>query len=173
MDNGTFRPLFFYARFSRRRPYPSNPVANTVLTRARIQALDNRLLQRAPMKSLWRRSTGVWRPFRVRQDGSYKRSASPVNQSKAWQQIRGMDHPDVAAALNNLAEIYRTLEQVGEAEALYKRALYILEKTYGSEHAEVANILQQLGFALDSTEESLEGDAASRQSCRDLEGGIR
>ena len=46
----------------------------------------------------------------------------------------GPDHPDVALALNNLAELYRNQGRYAEAEPLYKRALAIEEKALGPDH---------------------------------------
>src|SRR5947208_4828264 len=40
----------------------------------------------------------------------------------------GPDHRDVAAALNNLGQLYGSTGQDAEAEPLYKRALTIFEK---------------------------------------------
>jgi tetratricopeptide (TPR) repeat protein len=48
------------------------------------------------------------------------------------------EHPDVAASLNNLAELYVTLSEYEKAQPLYERALRIREKTLGSEHPDVA-----------------------------------
>ena len=40
----------------------------------------------------------------------------------------GADHPEVASALNNLAEVHRRLQEHDAAFPLYKRALAIREK---------------------------------------------
>jgi tetratricopeptide (TPR) repeat protein len=50
----------------------------------------------------------------------------------------GPDHPDVAASLNNLAELYRAQGQYAQAEPLYKRSLAIVEKALGPDHPNVA-----------------------------------
>ena len=46
----------------------------------------------------------------------------------------GPEHPDVAAALNNLALRYKTQGRYVEAEPLYRRSLAIREKALGPEH---------------------------------------
>jgi Tetratricopeptide repeat len=46
----------------------------------------------------------------------------------------GPDHPDVALALNNLAEHYRKQGHYVDTEPLYKRALVINEKAFGPDH---------------------------------------
>jgi tetratricopeptide (TPR) repeat protein len=56
----------------------------------------------------------------------------------------GPDNPDVAIALNNLAELYYNQGRYEEAEPLYKRALKILEDTLGPDHPEVALTLESL-----------------------------
>ena len=53
----------------------------------------------------------------------------------------GPNHPDVAASLNNLAELYQTQGQYAQAEPLYKRSLAIMEKALGPNHPDVARSL--------------------------------
>ena len=50
----------------------------------------------------------------------------------------GPDHPDTAATLNNLAELYRAQRKYDEAEPLYQRALAIREKALGQDHPDTA-----------------------------------
>ena len=50
----------------------------------------------------------------------------------------GPDHPEVALALNNLAELYRDQGRYAEAEPLLKRALAIRKKVFGPDHPIVA-----------------------------------
>ena len=63
----------------------------------------------------------------------------------------GPDHVNVAASLNDLAGMYRTLvsdaylKYTQTAPALYQRALAICEKTVGSNDLNVATILNNLG----------------------------
>ena len=56
----------------------------------------------------------------------------------------GPDHPDVAVALNNLADLYQAQGRYADAEPLYKRALAIREKTLGPDHPDVAISLNNL-----------------------------
>jgi tetratricopeptide (TPR) repeat protein len=46
----------------------------------------------------------------------------------------GSDHPDVAASLNNLAELYYDQGRYSEAESLYRRALSIAGKVLRTNH---------------------------------------
>ena len=60
----------------------------------------------------------------------------------------GMEHPNVAACLNNLAELYRAQGRYGTAEPLYQRALAIWEKALGPEHPHVAICLENYALLL-------------------------
>ncbi len=65
---------------------------------------------------------------------------------KLLQEVRGEEHPDVAAILNNLGVLHRLHGQVTEAEPLLRRALAIKEKAFGPEHQEVALGLHNLAM---------------------------
>ncbi len=58
-------------------------------------------------------------------------------------------HPDVAASLNNLAELYKTQGRYAEAEPLLERVLEIDEKSLGPEHPDVAISLNNLASLYD------------------------
>jgi CHAT domain-containing protein/Tfp pilus assembly protein PilF len=55
-------------------------------------------------------------------------------------------HPEVATALNNLAEVYRPKGDYDRAERLYQRALENWEKSLGPEHPNVAAALNNLAI---------------------------
>ncbi|MBN2688699.1 MAG: tetratricopeptide repeat protein [Deltaproteobacteria bacterium] len=59
--------------------------------------------------------------------------------------ILGSDHPQVAAGLASMAEIYRMTGDFAQAAALYERTLAIRERVLGKEHPEVASTM--LGLA--------------------------
>jgi tetratricopeptide (TPR) repeat protein len=61
--------------------------------------------------------------------------------------LYGSDHPEVAVALNNLAE-FRQITAKPEAESLYRRALSILEKSPKKNHATLASCLNNLAVLL-------------------------
>ena len=61
-----------------------------------------------------------------------------------WEKGLGPDHPNVATALNNLAELYRFQGRYADADPLYKRALAMREKTLGPNHPDVAQSLNNL-----------------------------
>ena len=60
----------------------------------------------------------------------------------------GPDHPHVATALNNLAQILQDLGQPGQARPLQERALAIDEAAYGPDHPAVARDLNNLALIL-------------------------
>jgi CHAT domain-containing protein/Flp pilus assembly protein TadD len=56
----------------------------------------------------------------------------------------GVEHPNVAASLNNLASLYQARGEYGRAEPLLLRALAIKEKGLGATHPSVAVTLNNL-----------------------------
>ena len=56
----------------------------------------------------------------------------------------GLDHPHLAAMLNNVAVLYKSLGQYGRAEPPQKQALAIAEEIFGPEHPNVATGLHNL-----------------------------
>jgi tetratricopeptide (TPR) repeat protein len=56
----------------------------------------------------------------------------------------GPDNPDVATALDNLAQLYSAQGRYADAEPLYKRSLAIREKALGPDHPNVALSLNNL-----------------------------
>jgi tetratricopeptide (TPR) repeat protein/CHAT domain-containing protein len=61
------------------------------------------------------------------------------------QKVQGLDHPEVATALNNLGLVHKVQGRFGKAETLYRQALAIREKALGPNHPEVAASLNNLG----------------------------
>jgi CHAT domain-containing protein/Flp pilus assembly protein TadD len=77
---------------------------------------------------------------------------------------RGPDHPDVARALNDLAELYRNTGRYAEAESLYRRSLAIKEKTLGKDHPGVAISLNNLASLYHMTSRYAEAESLCRHS---------
>ena len=78
----------------------------------------------------------------------------------------GPDHPDVATALNNLAELLRTTNRLAEAEPLFRRALTILETSLGPDHPDVATALNNLAELLRATNRLSEAEPLYRRRWR-------
>lgn len=70
-----------------------------------------------------------------RDQNKYKEAAHLLNDALAIREkTLGMDHPAVAATLNNLAVLYGKRGKYKEAEPLCKRALEIREKVRDPRH---------------------------------------
>ncbi len=65
---------------------------------------------------------------------------------KILEKSLGIDHPDVATALNNLALMYYEQGDYAAAEPLYRRALAIDEAALGVHHVDVATDLNNLAL---------------------------
>ena len=59
----------------------------------------------------------------------------------------GPGHPNVAASLNNLAQLLQDTNRLAEAEPLMRRALAIDEESFGLGHPNVAIRPEQSGAA--------------------------
>ena len=76
----------------------------------------------------------------------------------------GPDHPNVATALNNLAELLRATNRLAEAEPLFRRALAIDEASYGPDHPDVAPDLNNLAGLLQATNRLAEAEPLYRRA---------
>ena len=70
----------------------------------------------------------------------------------------------MATGLANLADLQKTRREFAESEILYKRSLAIVEKAYGPEHREVANVLQRLAILYTAEGRSAEGEQLMKRS---------
>merc|ERR1711965_565864 len=61
------------------------------------------------------------------------------------EKTHGAEHPDTAAAVNNLALVLQDKGRVDEAEEMFRRVLAIFEKTHGPDHTDTAKTLNNLG----------------------------
>ena len=76
----------------------------------------------------------------------------------------GLDHPDEATSLNNLAELYRTQGQYAAAEPLYKRSLEIWEKALSLDHPDVATSLEILANLYQATNRKQEAEKLEQRA---------
>ena len=76
----------------------------------------------------------------------------------------GLDAPEVAIALNNLAQLLKDTNRLAEAEPLMRRALAIDEQSYGAEHPEVAIRLNNLAALLQATNRLAEAEPLMRRA---------
>jgi tetratricopeptide (TPR) repeat protein len=97
----------------------------------------DRTLQEA--RGLLAESARLWRA------GKYDAALPPAAGAvEARERALGPEHPSVAAALNNLAIVYYSKDELDKAESLYQRTLKIREKTLGPEHPGIAGTLNNL-----------------------------
>jgi tetratricopeptide (TPR) repeat protein len=62
--------------------------------------------------------------------------------------VLGPEHPETAAAVNNLASVLHAQGDLAGAQPLYKRALEIAENALGPEHPNTAMALSNLAALL-------------------------
>jgi CHAT domain-containing protein len=60
------------------------------------------------------------------------------------ERVLGINHTDVADAINSLAKVHTSKGEYSKGEALFRRALIIREKWYGPEHPDVADSINGL-----------------------------
>ncbi len=84
--------------------------------------------------------------------GRYK-EAEPLTREalKIGHKVLGMDHPDYAICLNNLANLLRSTGRDTEAELLYREALEIDRKALGTDDPDYAIDLSNLAGLLQAT----------------------
>jgi tetratricopeptide (TPR) repeat protein len=70
----------------------------------------------------------------------------------------GLEHPDLATNLHNLAVLYAVQDQHAKAEPLYQRVLAIREKALGAEHPDVATCLENYALMLRKTQRPQEAE---------------
>jgi tetratricopeptide (TPR) repeat protein len=66
------------------------------------------------------------------------------------EKVLGKEHPDYAASLNNLANLYRDKGDYDKAEPLYLEAKSIREKVLGKEHPDYATSMDNLAILYNS-----------------------
>jgi CHAT domain-containing protein/Tfp pilus assembly protein PilF len=77
--------------------------------------------------------------------GKYDKALPLVERAlEIRERILGLQHPDVATAINFLAILYRYIGEYSKVEPLHQRALTIWEKALGPEHLTVARGLNNL-----------------------------
>ena len=83
----------------------------------------------------------------LEKQGRYSEAVPLAQRALAlYDKVLGHDHPDVATALYNLAELYRREARYVDAEPLFQRSIAIGEKALGSDHPHVAFSLNRLAL---------------------------
>jgi len=81
-----------------------------------------------------------------------------------WENVLAPDHPSIALALNDLAQLFQTTNRHAEAEPLMRRALKIDEDSYGPHHPKVAIRLSNLALLLNTTNRHSEAEPLMRRA---------
>ncbi len=90
--------------------------------------------------------------IRLHQEGRYAEAVPRAREALALRErVLGPSHPDVAASLNNLAELLRNTGGYALARPLYERALKIDEQALGPDHPTLALRLNNLAELLQDT----------------------
>jgi tetratricopeptide (TPR) repeat protein len=76
----------------------------------------------------------------------------------------GLNHPNVATCLNNLAALLHETNRPKEAESLYRRALVIDEQSFGRDDPRVATCLNNLAQLLQATNRLEEAEPLYRRA---------
>jgi tetratricopeptide (TPR) repeat protein len=76
----------------------------------------------------------------------------------------GLEHPHVAASLNNLAILYCATGRYSEAQALYQQALELRKRLLGDNHPDVAASLNNLAELYRATRRDSEAQALYQQA---------
>jgi CHAT domain-containing protein/tetratricopeptide (TPR) repeat protein len=96
---------------------------------------------------------------RLYSQGRYAAAEQVYNRALTIRErLLGLEHPDVADILNNIAVIYDAEGRQKEAEQLYKRALVIREKALGQNDTKVASSLHNLAALLFDLERYAEAE---------------
>ena len=132
------------ARFMREALFLS-----ALLTSPMVLAQPDTLLDRsgvvARVKALNRQALNFYSSEKYAEGDSVAREAVELTESKL-----GPEHPDTAASLNYLAELYRVMGAHDKALPLYERSLAIREKALGPEHPDTAAGLNNLALLYES-----------------------
>jgi CHAT domain-containing protein/Tfp pilus assembly protein PilF len=76
----------------------------------------------------------------------------------------GPEYPDIAVALNNLAELYRATGAYAKAGPLFQRALAITKRALGPEHPDTAAVLNNLATLYQATGAYVEAEQLYRRA---------
>lgn len=82
------------------------------------------------------------------------------------QHTYGVDHPNVAIALNNLAAVLEHMNRLAEAEPLMRRSLAIDERSFGPESSRVGTRLSNLAQLLMATRRMAEAEKLMRRALK-------
>lgn len=137
--------------------YPHVLVATTAADRAGIAAPTGRLMNEAAVY--------------LASKALYAEAEPLARRSLAIEEAHlGMDHPEIAVRLNNLARLLDETNRREEAEPILRRAVEISEAAYGPTHENVTTNLNNLASLLRATGRLDEAEEITRRVLRIDEG---
>ncbi len=159
-----------------RDPVTKEPVKDAVTVlqtlQAAVKVLDegNSALENQPLvESRVRNTIGMT----LQNLGRYDEAEPNLRRSLA---IRRADlpegHPDIAASLNNLANLLYLQNKVAEAEPLFREALAIWRTALPAGHPQIATGLNNLASLLDDQNEVVEAESLYRESLEILRAAL-
>src|SRR3989441_948410 len=101
---------------------------------------------------------------KARQEGRYSEAERLFIDAIKELEEFGPGDPRLPASLSSLAELYRARCKYAKAEALYKRALKIREKTLGPDHPEVATSLNNLAVLYHDERKNAEAEPLDKRA---------
>jgi len=103
----------------------------------------------------------------LHQAGLYEQASQLYHQAlRIQEQVYGLEHPEVARSLKNLADLYRLMSTAEQAESLYQRALRIWEQEPGPEQPEMAQTLYGLATLYRLTEKYEQAESLYQRALR-------
>jgi tetratricopeptide (TPR) repeat protein len=78
--------------------------------------------------------------------------------------IAGTEHPNVATALNNLAQLLHNIGKLEDVESLFRRSLEIDQHNFGTDHQTVARDLHNLAQYLGDANRLIESEEVTRRA---------
>ncbi len=94
-------------------------------------------------------------------------AAAQIEAQKFEQAIKaqfGINHPNYAAALTNMALVYVAQGKYADAEGLYRRALAIREQALGANHPDVAQALNFLAIVYENQGKYVEAEGLHKRA---------
>lgn len=117
--------------------------------------------QQSDIQAILTSGLGVYLTSRAQ----FKRAETLIRRSLAINEsIFGVDAPETATGLHNLAHLLQTTNRLGEAETLMRRALAISEAQYGPMHEALSVHLSNLSHLLNATNRREEAEALVRRA---------
>ncbi len=130
-----------------------------------VPIVEQAMSQVSPQEELAEAERLNQQVIQLYQQGKYAEAIPLAEQALAIRKkVLGDNHPDVAASLNNLAELYQSQGRYTEAEPLYQQSLAIFKQQLGDNHPDVAQSLHNLALLYEFQGRYAEAEPLYQQS---------